>query len=108
MLTWQQVLPFVEQDLCRDFFEQLEGNFCVGYDLGGGTGLASESWCYVESGCDEASARLVPGTRVAWKLCSSVGEDVSLKDLPSAALEDLAASSDGLDGDLLWEAAGRS
>jgi hypothetical protein len=86
-LPWEQVLPFVERELCDDFFERLDTNACVPIDLEGVDAKSANSrtsavelvpaaddaraWCYVSAGCEDLGGgdRILDSATLSWKVC---------------------------------------
>jgi hypothetical protein len=82
-LPWEQVLPFVERELCDDFFERLDTNACVPINLGAEPTVdawAAKAWCYVPAGCDDLQGGgAISGSTVRWKVCHAGPVDAFLE-----------------------------
>lgn len=72
-VTEEQVLPFVQLELCSGFFQQLDSNQCISIDPGlePRDQWYGESWCFVSPRCTALhGGRRVESSDVSWKVCA--------------------------------------
>lgn len=71
--SWQQALPFINFDICRDFYERLDHNNCVKLAPETNENGRSDEWCYVSAECTNLSGGApvegLWGPAVSWKIC---------------------------------------
>lgn len=85
-MSWEQVLPFMHQETCADFFESLDSSFCVNEDVGARLSRGP-TWCYVSPGCKRLNGGS-SGEGSTWKVCGP--GDPALGDLSPTELLKLA------------------
>mmetsp|Transcript_125607 Transcript_125607/g.228684 ORF Transcript_125607/g.228684 Transcript_125607/m.228684 type:complete len:946 (+) Transcript_125607:54-2891(+) len=81
------VQPFVEMELCNEFFEKLDHRYCVIQDMSPRRSDAgARTWCYVSSACQRLNGGASLGEGAAsWKVCDA-REDAFLGSLAPAEL----------------------
>lgn len=86
-LSWDQALPFVQNEMCTDFYEKLDHNSCVQLSPEMSVQGHDDQWCYVSTACmDLRGGAHVQGRAVSWKMCSEKTPAQSSSLLPAQNL----------------------
>lgn len=91
-LSWEQVLPFAQWDVCSEFFEKFRHDACVNVDAGAHAAeWHGAQWCYVPATCGDLNGgSRVPSSSVSWKVCHR-RRDTMLQHFQPSELATLAA-----------------